>query len=91
MLKFICTSCGQVRYSAADTGEQCDAWRVAAADPRYYPAGTRLYIAGIGSVTVLDTGGDVVGPDRLDLFVGMSNRAEALAWGRRTMQVLILR
>ena len=68
-----------------------DAWRVAAADPRYYPAGTRIYVAGVGLVTVKDTGSDVQGPDRLDIFVGMENRAEAFRWGRKSVPVMIVK
>lgn len=68
-----------------------DAWMVAAADPRYYPPGTRIHVVGIGPVTVLDTGGDVRGPDRLDVFVGMENRAEALAYGRRVVPGAVMR
>ncbi len=68
-----------------------DAWRVAAADPRYYPAGTRVYIAGIGPVTVLDTGADVQGPHRIDVFAGMDNRAEALAYGRQVVPGAVMR
>lgn len=67
-----------------------DAWRVAAADPRYYPSGTRVFVAGVGMVTVRDTGADVRGPDRLDIFVGMENRAEAFEWGRRAVPARIL-
>ena len=68
-----------------------DAWRVAAADPEHYPAGTRIYVAGVGLVTVKDTGSDVQGPDRLDVFVGMENRAEAFRWGRKTVPVMIVK
>jgi 3D (Asp-Asp-Asp) domain-containing protein len=59
-----------------------DAWKVAAADPLYYPTGTKIYISGVGVVTVLDTG--VEGPERLDLFVGMTAVDVARAWGVRS-------
>jgi 3D (Asp-Asp-Asp) domain-containing protein len=67
-----------------------DAWRVAAADPRYYPPGSQMYVAGVGVVTIKDTGSDVKGPHRLDIFVGMSDVAVANAWGRQKVPVRIL-
>lgn len=70
---------------------EADAWKVAAADPRYYPVGTKVYIAGIGEVTVMDTGDDVKGPHRIDVFAGMENRSAALAYGRRAVQGAVIR
>ena len=68
-----------------------DSWRVAAADSDYWPAGTRLNVPGVGVVTVVDTGADVRGPGRLDIFVGMSDVSAAREFGRQTKQVLIQR
>ena len=68
-----------------------DAWKVAAADPDYYPPGCRILVPGIGVVTVTDTGGDVKGPGRLDIFAGMTAVDEANVWGRKQVEVLILR
>lgn len=81
-------------YGIAANGHRLsdvDAWRVAAADPRYYPPGCRLYVAGVGVVTVKDTGSDVKGPNRLDIFVGMKDRVRAFEYGRRQVPVVMLR
>ncbi len=67
-----------------------DAWRVAAADPEHYPAGTRIYVAGVGLVTVKDTGSDVRGPDHIDIFVGMTAVHEAWEWGVRRVPARII-
>ena len=65
-----------------------DAWKVVAADPAYYKFGQQLHIDGVGIVTVRDTGGDIKGPNRLDLFVGKTDVRAALNWGKRMKEVL---
>jgi len=52
-----------------------------AADTKYYPFGTRMYIPGYGMGTVQDRGGDIKGPHRLDLWY--PTEKEALQWGRQ--------
>lgn len=52
-----------------------------AADTRYYPFGTVFYIPGYGYGRVEDRGGDIKGPNRLDLWFP-SERA-AKDFGRR--------
>ena len=66
---------------------EADAFRVVAADDVYYPAGTRLYLSGVGLVTVLDTGEDIKGPTRLDLYIG-EDSGLAYAWGRQKVEVM---
>lgn len=68
-----------------------DAWRVAAADPEYYPPGTRLKVAGVGTVQIVDTGNAIKGPSRLDIFVGMTDVQAARAWGVRDVAVQMVR
>lgn len=60
-----------------------------AADTRYYPFGTRMYIPGYGWGTVEDRGGAIRGPGHIDLF--FDNYDEAMQWGRRRLRVLIER
>lgn len=67
-----------------------DAWRVAAADPEHYPAGTKIFVAGVGLVTILDTGAAVRGPDHIDIFVGMTAVREAKEWGVRRVPARII-
>ncbi len=52
-----------------------------AADTRYYPFGTILYIPGYGYGRVEDRGGAIKGPDKLDLW--FPSEREARQWGRR--------
>lgn len=52
-----------------------------AADTKYYPFGTRIYVPGYGMGTVWDRGGDIKGPHRLDLW--FPTEREALIWGRQ--------
>lgn len=58
-----------------------------AADTRYYPFGTRMYVPGYGWGVVEDRGSAIKGPNRIDLF--FSSHREALHWGRRRIQVTI--
>ena len=58
-----------------------------AADTRYYPFGTRLYIPGYGNGVVEDRGGAIKGPRRLDVYYKSHRRA--LHWGRRVLPVEI--
>jgi len=59
-----------------------------AADTRYYPFGTRMYVPGYGYGVVEDRGGAIKGPKRLDLF--FSSHSDALQWGRQHVNVTIL-
>ncbi len=58
---------------------------VIAADPRFYPYGTIMYIPGYGWGEVHDIGSSIKGPHRIDLF--FESHKEALRWGRRTVKV----
>ncbi|MCF8030149.1 MAG: 3D domain-containing protein [Desulfohalobiaceae bacterium] len=59
-----------------------------AADTRYYPFGTRMYVPGYGYGVVEDRGSAIKGPRRLDVFY--HDHQEALDWGRRELEVRIL-
>jgi 3D (Asp-Asp-Asp) domain-containing protein len=58
-----------------------------AADTRYYPFGTRMYVPGYGWGTVEDRGSAIKGPNRLDLY--FNSYDDAMHWGRRRVRVLI--
>ncbi len=60
-----------------------------AADTRYYPFGTRMYVPGYGWGVVADRGGAIKGPDRIDIFY--DSHGDALQWGRRRVEVIIER
>jgi hypothetical protein len=59
-----------------------------AADTRYYPFGTELYVPGYGRGTVEDRGSAIKGPRRLDVY--FEDHGEARHWGRRNVRVQIL-
>lgn len=61
---------------------------VVAVDPKLIPLGSRLYIDGYGFATALDIGSSIKG-NRIDLF--FETKEEALKWGRRKVQVFVLR
>jgi uncharacterized protein YabE (DUF348 family) len=60
---------------------------VVAVDPHVIPMGTRLFIPGYGYGVASDTGGAIDGKI-IDLC--FETRAEALIWGRRTVNIIIL-
>ncbi len=58
-----------------------------AADTRYYPLGTLLYVPGYGYGVVEDRGGDIKGRRRIDLY--FETHQEALRWGRQKLDVVV--
>ena len=58
-----------------------------AADTRYYPMGTVLYVPGYGYGIVEDRGGDIRGRHRLDLY--FNTHQEARNWGRQKLQTVV--
>jgi uncharacterized protein YabE (DUF348 family) len=61
---------------------------IVAVDPRFIPLGARLYIPGYGKAIAGDTGGAIRG-NRIDL--GFDSWADAMRFGRRVVQVFVLR
>ena len=60
-----------------------------AADTKYYPFGTIMYIPSYGWGEVHDRGGAIKGPRRIDLF--FPSHKKALRWGRQKVKVKIYR
>jgi hypothetical protein len=58
-----------------------------AADTKYYPFGTRMYVPDYGWGVVEDRGGAIKGPNRIDLY--FKSHSEALRWGRKKVHVTI--
>ena len=61
-------------------------WGVIAVDPSVIPLGTSMTIPGYGEGVAADTGGAVAGA-HIDLW--FPTRAEALAWGTRTVTITL--
>eukprot|EP00270_Netrium_digitus_P018495 TRINITY_DN7054_c0_g1_i2.p1 TRINITY_DN7054_c0_g1~~TRINITY_DN7054_c0_g1_i2.p1 ORF type:complete len:165 (-),score=20.23 TRINITY_DN7054_c0_g1_i2:239-733(-) len=59
-----------------------------AADVVHYPFGTKMYIPGYGWGVVDDKGSAIKGLTRIDLY--HYSHAEALQWGRRQVNVLVV-
>jgi len=60
----------------------------AAVDPKVIPLGTKLYVEGYGPAVALDTGGLVKG-NIIDVY--LPTEAECWQWGRRQVEVKIIR
>jgi len=61
-------------------------WGVAAVDPSVIPLGTTMTVPGYGTAVAADTGGAVTGAT-VDLW--FPTVAQALAWGRRTVTIVL--
>ena len=59
---------------------------IVAVDPAVIPLGTHMTVPGYGEGVAADTGGSV-GGSRIDLW--FPTRAEALAWGTRTVTITL--
>lgn len=60
-----------------------------AADTKFYPFGTRMYVPGYGWGLVEDRGGAIKGPNRIDLY--FDSHTDALEWGRRKIPTSIIK
>jgi hypothetical protein len=56
-----------------------------AADTRYYPFRTRIFVPGYGYGVVEDRGGAIKGPEKLDVYFRSHDRARQ--WGRQRIRV----
>jgi 3D (Asp-Asp-Asp) domain-containing protein len=59
-----------------------------AADPRYHPLGSQIYIAGFGTRRVDDTGGAIKGPNRFDVRLTASGKCHRYGVKRLRYRVL---
>lgn len=77
--------CSPSRRTA--TGTNPVAWKTVAVDPRVIPLGSMVEIKGVGIFRAEDTGGAIKG-NILDVYTG--DYQQALAWGRRSIEVRIV-
>lgn len=78
--------CGQWSGGPTDSGTMPTVGRTVAADWSVLPAGSVLYIDGLGRRAVEDTGSGIKG-DKLDIF--MEDHQTALEWGVRELEVWV--
>lgn len=77
---------GQPKHVGITAAGTVAGWGTIAADTRYYPFGTIMYIPDYGWGRVEDVGGDIKGM-HIDLF--FPSHHEALKWGREWKQVKV--
>ncbi|MGG1679239.1 3D domain-containing protein [Neobacillus sp. NRS-1170] len=61
--------------------------KIIAVDPSVIPLGSRVWVEGYGEAIAGDTGGAIKG-HKIDVF--MPSQSKALAWGRKTVKVIIM-
>ena len=78
--------CGQWSGGPTASGVMPEEGRTVAADWDVLPAGTEIYIEGVGWRTVEDTGSGING-NKLDLY--MDSHQDALEWGVQEVEVFV--
>lgn len=71
------------------TGVRPRAGRTLAVDPNVIPYGTRVYIPSLGGVYVAEDCGGAIKGNKLDIF--MSSSSQCQAWGRRNIEIYLLK
>lgn len=79
---------GTVTATGTTVRRNPDGYSTVAVDPRVIPLGTKLYIEGYGLAIAEDTGGAILG-NKVDVYVNSYD--EAVNWGRRQVNVYILK
>jgi 3D (Asp-Asp-Asp) domain-containing protein/peptidoglycan hydrolase CwlO-like protein len=81
-----CNGCSGITSTGINLKDNPNA-KVIAVDPSVIPLGSRVEVKGYGTFIAADTGGNITG-QKIDIF--MSNRSNALAFGRQSVQIRIL-
>ncbi|MEG1311752.1 MAG: 3D domain-containing protein [Romboutsia sp.] len=75
-------------YSTTSTGQK-PVWGTIAVDPRVIPYGTKVYIPQFNQVFVANNTGGAIKGNKIDIF--MNTRKECRNWGRRTIEIQVLK
>ncbi|PLR76675.1 peptidoglycan-binding protein [Bacillus sp. V3-13] len=81
-----CDGCSGVTATGIDLKANPDA-KVISVDPSVIPLGSKVYVEGYGYAVAGDTGGAIKG-NVIDIFI--SDKQEAVNWGRKQVKVQIL-
>ncbi|KGR85886.1 3D domain-containing protein [Lysinibacillus odysseyi] len=82
-----CNGCSGVTANGTDLRANPNV-KVIAVDPSVIPLGTRVWVEGYGEAVAADTGTAIKG-NRIDVFI--PSKEGALAWGRKSVKVTILK
>jgi 3D (Asp-Asp-Asp) domain-containing protein len=81
-----CEGCSGITYTGQNLRENPNL-KVIAVDPNVIPLGSVVYVEGYGNAIAGDIGGAIKG-NRIDVFI--PNYADAISFGRKTLNVTIL-
>lgn len=79
---------GTIAASGKSVKRNPNGYSTIAVDPRVIPIGTRVFVEGYGYATAEDTGGAIKG-NKIDVY--LHTVADCYNWGRRTVNVYILK
>ncbi|MFY4776358.1 3D domain-containing protein [Metabacillus sp. RGM 3146] len=82
-----CAGCSGITRTGIDLRNNPNQ-KVIAVDPAVIPLGSKVYVPGYGHAVAGDTGGAINGK-RIDIF--MPNRSDALSYGRRTIEIKVVK
>lgn len=82
-----CAGCSGITATGINLNENPNA-KVISVDPSVIPLGTKVYVEGYGYAVAADTGGAIHG-NRID--VHFPTKEQAYKWGRRTVEVTLLK
>lgn len=82
-----CNGCSGVTANGTDLRANPNV-KVIAVDPSVIPLGTRVWVEGYGEAVAADTGTAIKG-NKIDVFI--PSKEGALAWGRKSVKVTILK
>ncbi|GAB3048450.1 3D domain-containing protein [Virgibacillus ainsalahensis] len=82
-----CAGCSGITATGMNLNENPNA-KVIAVDPNVIPLGTEVYVEGYGYAVAADTGGAING-NKIDVHV--PTKDEAYSWGRKTVNVTIVK
>ena len=75
-------------YTTTSTGQK-PVWGTIAVDPKVIPYGTKVYIPQFGRTFIANNTGGAIKGNKIDIF--MNTRNECYNWGRRTIEIQILK
>lgn len=75
-------------YSTTSTGQK-PVWGTIAVDPKVIPYGTKVYIPCFDQVFVANNTGGAIKGNKIDIF--MNTNKECYNWGRRTIEIQVLK
>lgn len=80
-----CKNCSGITYTGINLKKNPNV-KVISVDPKVIPLGSKVYVPGYGEAIAGDKGSAVKG-NKIDVFI--SNKQQALQWGKKTIKIKV--